>query len=197
MKLVRDISKIQRDLEDKKNNDIIWKKNQLEKIFKEDPDITEVLGKPEKKLYTTYMSEEEKEEVDQYNKSISKEQIIPWLKLNGIQKEVLNFLMYDIIDGEISYTNNVIKNQYLTIMCLVHENDMETEYGITRVDLLSYLVRDLLCWSNCLGAQLKLVNDYVDIVDSKYYCRHMKFKIETINSVRNGAINPHDRKYLN
>lgn len=190
----RNIQKIVRDLEDKKNNDIIWKKNQLKKIFNEDPDILELLGKREKRPYTANMTVEQKKEVDNYNAAISHEQIVPWLKLNGIQKEVLNFIMFDIDDQDVSYTNNIIKNQYLVVMCLVHEDDMETEYEITRVDLLDYVVRDLLCWSNCLGSQLKLINDFSDIVDAKYYCRTLKFKIETINGVRNGAINPHDRR---
>lgn len=190
----RNIQKIVRDLEDKKNNDIIWKKDQLMKMFHEDPDILELLGKREKRPYTANMTDEQKKEVDIYNAAINHEQIVPWLKLNGIQKEVLNFLMFDINDQDVSYTNNVIKNQYLVVMCLVHEDDMDTEYEVTRVDLLDYVVRDLLCWSNCLGAQLKLVNDFTDIVDTKYYARTLKFKIETINGVRNGAINPHDRR---
>ena len=186
----RDIANIVRDLENKKNNDIIWKKDKLLKMFKEDPDLIEILGQKPKRPLNKYVypnkpTEEElklRKEIEEYNEKIQHEQIVPWLKLNGIQKEVLNFIMFDIDDTDVSYTNNVIKNQYLIIMCLVHEDDMETEYGIPRTDLLDYIVKDLLCWTNALGMQLKCVNDFNDIIDTKYYCRTIKFKIQEFNS---------------
>ena len=45
----RDISHITRDLENKKNNDIIYKKDKLLKLFNEDPDLNEILGKKDKR----------------------------------------------------------------------------------------------------------------------------------------------------
>jgi len=196
----RDIANIMRDLENKKNNDIILKKYKLMKMFKEDPDLLEILGqkprRPLNKLSSPPTEEElkERQEIEDYNERIQHEQIVPWLKLNGIQKEVLNFIMFDIDDTDVSYTNNIIKNQYLIVMCLVHEDDMETEYGIARTDLLDYIVKDLLCWTNALGMQLKCVNDFQDIIDTKYYARTIKFKIEAPNNIMNNrGSNKYDR----
>lgn len=196
----RDIPNIVRDLENKKNNDIIWKKNKLMEMFKEDPDLLEILGQKPRRPLNKYVdkdnpTEEElklRQEIMDYNEKIEHEQIVPWLKLNGIQKEVLNFVMFDIDDSDVSYTNNVIKNQYLIVMCLVHEDDMETEYGIPRTDLLDYIIKDLLCWTNALGMQLKCVNDFNDIIDTKYYARTIKFKIQEVNNVQGGG-NKYDR----
>lgn len=197
----RNISAIKRNLEDKKNNDIIRKKSLIEQMFKEDPDILEILGQKEKRPLNKYQdknnpTEDElklRKEILDYNDKIDHRQIVPYLKLNGIQKEVLNFIMFDIDDSDVSYTNNVIKNQTLIIMCLVHEDDMDTEYGITRADLLSYLVKDLLCWTNSLGMQVKHVADFNDIIDSRYYCRTLKFKIEAPNHQYAGVNNRYDR----
>ena len=198
----RDIANIVRDLENKKNNDIIWKKSKLMEMFKEDPDLIEILGQKPKRPLNKYAipnnpTEEElelRQEIEDYNEKVQHKQIVPWLKLNGIQKEVLNFIMFDIDDTDVSYTNNVIKNQYLIVMCLVHEDDMETEYDITRADLLAYIIKDLLCWTNALGMQLKCVNDFQDIVDTKYYCRTIKFKIEAPNNLSgNRGGNKYDR----
>jgi len=196
----RDISNIKRDLENKNNNDIILKKNKIMEMFKNDPDLIEILGQKPKRPLNKFVdknnpTEEElklRKEIEEYNERIKHEQIVPWLKLNGIQKEVLNFVMFDIDDTDVSYTNNVIKNQYIIVMCLVHEDDMETEYGIPRTDLLDYIVKDLLCWTNALGSQLKCVNDFQDIVDSKYYCRTIKFRVECPNNVQGGG-NKYDR----
>ena len=197
----RDIAGIIRDLENRKNNDIIWKKDKLLKMFKEDPDLIELLGqkpiRPNNKFIDENNPTEQelklRQEIEEYNEKIQHEQIVPWLKLNGLQKEVLNFVMFDIDDNDVSYTNNVIKNQQLIVMCLVHEDDMETEYGIPRADLLDYIIKDLLCWTNVLGMQLKCINDFNDIVDSKYYARTIKFKIEAPNNCGNGVNNRYDR----
>ena len=197
----RDIAGIIRDLENRKNNDIIWKKDKLLKMFKEDPDLIELLGqkpiRPNNKFVDENNPTEQelklRQEIEEYNEKIQHEQIVPWLKLNGLQKEVLNFVMFDIDDNDVSYTNNVIKNQQLIVMCLVHEDDMETEYGIPRADLLDYIIKDLLCWTNVLGMQLKCINDFNDIVDSKYYARTIKFKIEAPNNCGNGVNNRYDR----
>ena len=196
----RDIDKIIRDLEDKNNNDIIYKKDKLMKMFKEDPDLIEILGAKERQPLNKYADPENptEEELEKrrkildYNERITHEQIVPWLKLNGLQKEVLNFIMFDIRDASVSYVNQVIKNQEIVVMCCVHENDMDTPYRIARTDLLSYIVRDLLCWSNSLGMQLKLTNDYPDIVDSYYYCRTLKFTVEAPNVV-NGHMGMHNK----
>ena len=196
----RDIANIVRDLEDKKNNDIICKKSKIMEMFKEDPDLIELLGQKPKRPLNKYKNpenptEEElklRHEIEEYNEKIQHEQIVPWLKLNGLQKEVLNFIMFDIDDSDVSYTNNVIKSQYLIVMCLVHEDDMETEYGIARTDLLDYIVKDLLCWTNALGMQLKCINDFQDIIDTKYYCRTLKFKIEAPNNIQGGG-NKYDK----
>ena len=197
----RDIEKIKRDLENKKNNDIIYKKNKIKEMFLQDPDLQEILGVKSKRPLNTFVipnspTAEELElrkEIEEYNKRIESPQIIPYLKLNGIQKDVRNFIMFEINDQGVSYVNNVIKNQILVVWCLVHEDDMETEYEIERTDLLSYIVKDLLCWSNALGMQLKNTKDYADIVDSRYYCRTLEFTIEAPNHVHTGGTNIYDK----
>lgn len=177
----RDISRIERMIDDTKNSDIIWKKSKLMEIFKQDPDLVVELGWEEGKKKEDY--------------------IIPWLKLNGIQKEVQNYIMFDIDDTDISYSNSIIKNQTLIIMCLVHEDDMLTPYGldcrIPRTDLLSAIIKDLLNHSNTLGMKLKCISDIQDIIDSKFYCRTLRFRISelnTANGFRDGiGVNKHDR----
>jgi len=199
--MIRDIANIVRDLEDKKNSDIIRKKDALKKMFYEDPDILEILGKPEKKPMNKYEDKDspttqelkERQDIIEYNKRIDKDQIVSFLKLNGIQKEVMNFLMFDIDDTEVFDYNRKVKEQVLVVMCLVHEDDTETEYGVNRHDLLSYLVKDLLDGSNVLGMQTTCVSDFNDIVDFKYYCRTLKFRMLAPTNIGVAGNNKHDR----
>ena len=197
----RNITDINRDLDDKQRNDIIYKKHIIEGIFNSDPDLNEILGKREKmplnrfidKLHPSQKELEEREFINEYNQRIERKQIVPFLKLNGINIEVLYFVMFDFDDNSVDNDNKVIKYQILTVMCLVHEDDMDTEYGVIRTDLLSYIVKDLLCWSNILGNQLKCINDFCDIIDSRYYCRTLKFQIDCPNNLYAGRNNRYDR----
>ena len=196
------ILRIVRDLDDKTNNDIICKKDKLRKMFNEDPDLKDVLGVLPPKPLNEYLNpsnptEDElkiRQEIIEYNEKIKHEQIVPFLKLNGLQKEVLNFVMFDIRDDGTSYYNDTVKKQYIEVMCVVHEDDMETEYGIVRTDLLDYIIRDLLCWTNSLGFHVVLEEDRPYIVDADYYCRRMRFVINAPNIVNKhmGRINKYD-----
>ena len=198
----RDIKGIVRDLDDKKNNDIIYKKHALKNMFNEDPDLKEVLGVLEPRPLNLFRdenhpTEEElklRQEIIEYNESIQHEQIVSHLKLNGLQKEVLNFVMFDIRDEEDRYGATITKKQYIEVMCVVHEDDMMTEYGIERTDLLSYIVRDLLCWSNALGFHIELEEDRPYILDNDYYSRRMRFLIKAPNVVNGhmGRLNKYD-----
>lgn len=186
----RDISNIDRVLDDVKNNDIIYKKARIKEIFEQDPDLKDVLGqippiplnKYADKQNPTEAELAERHRIMEYNEKVSHPQIVSFLKVNDIQTEVLNFVMFDISDERPSYTSELIKNQYLTVMCLVHENDMDTEYNVNRVDLLSYIVKDLLCWSNDTGLHLKLYSDEFGITDTKYYARTLRFLIRATNT---------------
>lgn len=186
----RDLSGITRTLDDVKCNDIIYKKSVIKEIFNADPDLKEVLGQLDTIPLNKYVdkdnpTEEELKErarIIDYNDKVSHPQILSFLKVNDIQKEVLNFVMFDIEDERPSYTNELIKQQYLTVMCLVHEDDMDTEFGVDRIDLLSYIIEDLLCWSNVTGLHLKLYDNKFGITDTKYYSRTLRFLIKATNT---------------
>lgn len=195
----RDISNIQRVLDKHTNNDIIYRKHKIMEVFNADPDIKYILNRKQKLPLNRYADEKnpteaelkERERIVTYNKAADKSQILPWLKINEIQKEVQNFIMFDIQDSRQSYTNEIIKHQILEVICLVHEDDMETEFeDVTRADLLSYLVVDLINWSNFAGLHFELQSNTPQITDTHYYGRILKFLVKgtNTNNFRSGRI---------
>ena len=64
------------------------------------------------------------------------EQIIPILKLNGINKEVLNFIMFDINDTDTSYYNKAMKIQTLinNILKFLRGKIIAGSYCFTKVE---------------------------------------------------------------
>lgn len=199
--MIRDINRI---LDDVTNDDTIYRKSVIKQIFESDPDLKEVLGQQPKLPLNKYVDPDnpteaelkERERIVEYNRRVSQPQILTFLKVNDIQKEVLNFIMFDISVERPSYDSDFIKYQYLTVMILCHEDDMSTEYGVDRVDLIAYIIKDLLCWSNRTGMSMKLYSDEFGITDTKYYSRTLKFLIKTpnTNNFRYGMKNnSHDR----
>lgn len=113
-------------------------------------------------------------------------------KDTNVQDIVKNFVCYDIDDVSNPYNqarmqNKSMKNQVLTVMCIVHRSDILTTEGYNRLDILSYIIDDLFKWSNALNMQLEKFSDYFDTYDSYYYTRTIKFHLESLNSVSNGG----------
>lgn len=204
--MIRDICNIDRNLENSDNIDILQKKRMIKEILLSDPDLLEVLGQlpPQHNPYEDPVTHRAKpglsddelkeyQEICDYNEAIEHEQIVDYLKLNNLQKEVLNFVMFDIYDERLDYDNRGFKRQYLITMVVVNEDDMVSEYGaemfeqgaaektslgmynFQRVDLISYILKDLFNYSNALGAETKCYSDEPKIIDSRYYCREIRF----------------------
>ena len=60
-----------------------------------------------------------------------------------------------------------------------YEDTIETPYGISRHDLLAYLIRDIFNYSNIFGTQLTLVQNTPGIADAYWSSRSLWFKAET------------------
>lgn len=192
------------------DDEIICKKLKVKKLFEEDPDLLDMLGMPEyivpiEKKDTSEMSEEERVEYEKKyneyltqtndrNERISEPEIIPWLKLNGVVKTVSNRILFDFFTERQNYDNPAFSKQYLIVMCLVDETAMDTDFGIPRADLVSYIVKDLLNRTDYLGMNLVLASDEPKIVDNNFYCRELRFAINQPNYSRsqNGLGNRYD-----
>ena len=120
--------------------------------------------------------------------------IYGFIRIPQTQDTVRNFICFTVDDIEPDRYNSHMKVQQIQFNCICHLDDMKTEYGIDRHDLLGYLVRDTFNWSNDFGLQFKLVYNKESTIDSDYYCRTLKFEATQPNSL-NKAIrsNPYDR----
>lgn len=182
-----DTTLIHRNLEDITKDDVIFKKNKVKEALKNDPDIEAALNRPSPRPILPKMTDKQKEEVKEYNKKISKPQIIDYVKLNDLQTDVLNYVMFDIFTERGSYNNQAFQSQYLDIFCVVNESDIETEYSFNRADWLAYIVKDLFNQSSGLGKRMTLYYDQPNIMDNQYYYRELRFKMDALDTNRTGV----------
>ena len=120
--------------------------------------------------------------------------IFGFIRIPQTQDTVRNFICFTVDDIEADRYNTHMKIQQIQFNCICHLDDMKTEYGIDRHDLLSYLVRSIFNWTNDFGLQFKLVYNKESTIDSDYYCRTLKFEATQPNSLNNARrYNPNDR----
>ena len=123
--MIRDIQKVK--------DDIIEMKRLIKQTLIADTDILEA-------LHTNIDIDSPDEFLDN--------NIYDFIRIPQTQDTVRNFICFTVDDIEENRFNEVIKTQYIQFHAICHLDDMKTEYGISRHDLLGYLIRDIFNWTN-------------------------------------------------
>lgn len=170
---------MKRDIQ-KVNDDIIEMKRLIKQKLIADTDILEALHNPDIPL----------DSPDEFLDN----NIFGFIRIPQTQDTVRNFICFTVDDIEDHQYNEVMKIQYIQFNCICHLDDMKTDYGIDRHDLLGYLIRDVFNWTNIFGLQFKLVYNKESIIDSDYYCRTLKFEAQKPNSLNKARMSsPYDK----
>ena len=161
-------------------DDIIEMKRLIKQTLIADTDILEALHNP-------------KIDIDSPDEFLDNN-IYGFIRVPTTQDTVRNFICFTVDDVEENRFNEVMKIQYIQFNAICHLDDMKTEYGIDRHDLLGYLIRDTFNWTNKFGLQFKLIYNKESTIDSDYYCRTLKFEATKLNSLNKARMdNPYDR----
>ena len=170
--MIRDIQNV--------DDDIITMKRRIKQKLIADPDILEALHNPNI-------------DIDSPDEFLDNN-IFGFIRIPQTQDTVRNFICFTVDDIGAHQTNTHMKIQQIQFTCICHLDDMKTEYGMDRHDLLAYLVRDNFNWTNEFGLQFKLVYNKESTIDSDYYCRTLKFERECTNNLKKARRdNPYDR----
>lgn len=161
------------------NNDIIEMKRLIKQKLIADADILEALHNPDI--------------IDSPDEFLDNN-IYGFIRIPKTQDTVRNFICFTIDDIEENRFNEIMKKQYIQFNVICHLDDMKTEYGIDRHDLLGYLITDVFNWTNDFGLQFKLIYNKESTIDSDYYCRTLKFEATKTNALNKARMdNPNDK----
>lgn len=170
---------MKRDIQ-KVNDDIIEMKRLIKQKLIEDPDVLEALHNP-------------KIDIDSPDEFLDNN-IYGFIRIPTTQDTVRNFICFTVDDIEENRFNEVMKNQNIQFCVICHLDDMKTEFGIDRHDLLGYLVRDIFNWTNIFGLQFKLIYNKESTIDGDYYCRTLRFEATKPNALNKARMdNLYDR----
>ena len=160
------------------DDDIIRKKRLIEQILYSDVDIVEVLDNPK---------------IDpECPEDLVYENIYPCIRIPGTQDISKNFITFTIDDTERMPSNQVMKIQTIQFVIFVHKDNIKTNYGMARHDLLGYLIRDIFNLSNKLGPQMELMSNREGVTDTDYHTRTLKFELVDDNSTKPLRTNPYE-----
>lgn len=177
---------------DKVDNDLIRRKNVVKNILLGDSDLLHFLNNAE-------LEEEMDPESYFRNNVLDYLYVNPdYMRTNQLQNIRKNFVCYEIDDISNPYNtgkiaNRSMKNQILTVECIVHRDEVETAEGLNRLDVLAYIIQDLFAWSNALEMQISMYSNIFEVIDSYYYCRTLKFRMEAPNNINNGRRNTNEQ----
>ena len=152
--MIRDINKVD-DL-------IIASKRIIKKKLYSDPDIIEAINNPD-------LNPQEPDTYLDVN-------IFDYIRIPGTTPETKNFICFDIRMQSMNARNNHLKDMLFIFSVFVYQDNMKTQYGMARHDLLSYLIRDIFNYSNILGTQLVEISDTPGIMDGYSSSRTITFK---------------------
>ena len=170
---------MKRDIQ-KVNDDIIEMKRLIKQKLIDEVDILEALNNPDI-------------DIDSPDEFLDNN-IFGFIRIPTTQDTVRNFICFTVNDIEENRFNEVMKTQYIQFNAICHLDDMKTEYGIDRHDLLGYLIRDVFNWTNIFGLQFKLITNKESTIDSDYYCRTLQFEATKPNSLNKARTdNPYDK----
>lgn len=159
--MIRDIQNI--------DDDVIAAKRLIREKLYQDPDIIEALHNPNLNP----------EEPDQYVGT----NIFDFIRIPGTTFEVKNYICFDVKQKRVSYSNDHMKIQQYIFMVFCHSDDINTSYGMSRHDLLAYLIKDIFNYSNIFGNQITIVENTPGISEAQYSSRTIIFEASAPNSL--------------
>ena len=171
--MIRDIQNV--------DDDIISAKRRIKEILYSDPDVIEAL----------HNEELDPEEPDSYVDV----NIFDYIRIPGTTDRVKNFICFDVKQERLSDCNDHMKQQKYIFMIFSHEDDIKTPYGMSRHDLLAYLIRDLFNYSNKMGTQLIEISNVPGVTETHFSSRTITFNVITPNSL-NKAVKTNKYEFI-
>lgn len=185
--MIRNIQKV--------SDDIIEMKRLIKQKLLSDPDVLIALNNPDIEIDMDGFTSLDDPDLDWSGPDeFLDNNIYDFIRIPKTQDVMRNLVCFTVDDIEENRWNEVMKTQYIQFYCICHLDDMKTEYGMNRCDLLEYLIRDNFNWTNIFGLQFKLISNKEKAMDSDYYCRVLIFEATKPNHLDKARMsNSNDR----
>ena len=156
------------DINNKNTDDIIRYKYKTMKLLTSNKDI----------LNTLHYNSNHELNGDDYRDVC----IFDYMRLPDVKTNVKNYICFDVDDRN-TYDSRIEK--FLTFRVICHKDDIATDWGVSRTDLLGLIIKNQFDWSNVFGLTMVKIYDKGLIGDDDYYYREISYKSTTPNNLMN------------
>lgn len=108
--------------------------------------------------------------------------IFDYMKLPEFKTNVRNYICFEIRDSN-PFDSHITRRIIFRVVS--HLDEMETDWGVNRPDLLACIIKNEFDWTNLLGISLMKQYDEASVADNDYYYREISYKIEVQNNPYN------------
>lgn len=119
--------------------------------------------------------------------------IYNYLKIPKTRSEVGNYICFEVDDIEQVRYNEALITKQITFRTVAHGDDVKTDWGIARQDLLAMIIKSEFDWSNIFGMHISKVYDKGRVSEDGYYYREVIYETTTannlVNKMKNGGFN--------
>lgn len=112
--------------------------------------------------------------------------IFPYLKVNYTIQEVGTFIGVKL-DYPVINSNEIWKDAEMTISIICANGAMKADGGLSRTDLISERIIELLQWNGDYGCRIELISEKENPVDENFYYRKLVFGFFAPNGMKNGV----------
>lgn len=108
--------------------------------------------------------------------------IFDFLRLPDFKSDVRNYVCFEVRESN-PFDSYITRR--LIFRVVSHLDEMITDWGVSRVDLLACIIKNEFNWSNELGITLVKQYDEPSMADNDYYYREISYKMQVQNEAYN------------
>ena len=118
--------------------------------------------------------------------------IFNYLKIPDTQSESKNFICFEVDDIEQVRYNEALITKQITFRTVADGDDVKTDWGIARQDLLAMIIKSEFDWTNIFGMHISKIYDKGRVSEDGYYYREIIYETTTpnnlVNKMKNGGV---------
>lgn len=146
-----------------------------------------------KTLHNKDFEQEDKKVNGLLNGDLYKEvNIFNFLKIPDTQSVSKNYICFEVDDMEQVRYNEALITKNITFRTVAFEDDIKTDWGIARQDLLAMIIKSEFDWSNIFGMHVSKIYDRGRVSEDGYYYRELIYETTVpnnlVNKLKNGGV---------
>ena len=106
--------------------------------------------------------------------------IFDYMRLPSLKDEIKNYVCFEVYDNS---GNGAYISKRIVFRTVSHVEDIKTDWGVSRQDLLASIIKTSFDWTNALGMTCVKVQDTAGIGDEDYYYREITYEIRSSNNL--------------